>query len=69
MKRSAVPPVKFLEGEVIWAKFSRRPWWPCEVIVDPAQGVYHKVKGAPITLLAVCKCLVVLSLTEDCDYL
>ncbi|XP_019729125.1 uncharacterized protein LOC109517985 isoform X2 [Hippocampus comes] len=44
MKRSAVPPVKFLEGEVIWAKFSRRPWWPCEVIVDPAQGVYHKVK-------------------------
>ncbi|XP_061608937.1 uncharacterized protein nsd1b isoform X2 [Phyllopteryx taeniolatus] len=44
MKRSSVPPVKFLEGEVIWAKFNRRPWWPCEVIVDPAQGVYHRVK-------------------------
>ncbi|KAM9781654.1 uncharacterized protein nsd1b isoform X1 [Syngnathus typhle] len=44
MKRSSVPPVKFLEGEVIWAKFNRRPWWPCEVIVDPAKGVYHRVK-------------------------
>ncbi|XP_057676833.1 uncharacterized protein nsd1b isoform X2 [Corythoichthys intestinalis] len=44
MKRSSVPPVKFLEGEVIWAKFNRRPWWPCEVIVDPALGVYHRVK-------------------------
>ncbi|XP_077402449.1 uncharacterized protein nsd1b [Vanacampus margaritifer] len=44
MKRSSVPPVKFLEGEVIWAKFNRRPWWPCEVIVDPTQGVYHRVK-------------------------
>ncbi|XP_077596420.1 uncharacterized protein nsd1b [Stigmatopora nigra] len=43
-KRSSVPPVKFLEGEVIWAKFNRRPWWPCEVIVDPALGVYHRVK-------------------------
>nr|XP_057942886.1 histone-lysine N-methyltransferase, H3 lysine-36 specific isoform X2 [Doryrhamphus excisus] len=44
MKRSSVPPVKFLEGELIWAKFNRRPWWPCEVIVDPALGVYHRVK-------------------------
>ncbi|XP_061660354.1 histone-lysine N-methyltransferase, H3 lysine-36 specific [Syngnathoides biaculeatus] len=44
MKRSSVPPVKFLEGEVIWAKFNRRPWWPCEVIVDPTQGAYHRVK-------------------------
>ncbi|XP_034033776.1 LOW QUALITY PROTEIN: histone-lysine N-methyltransferase, H3 lysine-36 and H4 lysine-20 specific-like [Thalassophryne amazonica] len=43
-KKSSLPPVKFLEGDVIWAKFSRRPWWPCEVIVDPLQGVYHKVK-------------------------
>ncbi|XP_054611427.1 uncharacterized protein nsd1b isoform X2 [Dunckerocampus dactyliophorus] len=44
LKRSSVPPVKFLEGELIWAKFNRRPWWPCEVIVDPALGVYHRVK-------------------------
>ncbi|XP_061819007.1 uncharacterized protein nsd1b isoform X2 [Nerophis lumbriciformis] len=44
LKRTSVPPVKFLEGELIWAKFNRRPWWPCEVIVDPALGVYHRVK-------------------------
>ncbi|KAK2828704.1 hypothetical protein Q5P01_019738 [Channa striata] len=44
LKKKSLPPVKFLEGEVIWAKFGRRPWWPCEVIVDPVQGIYHKVK-------------------------
>uniref|UniRef100_A0A673G3W7 PWWP domain-containing protein n=1 Tax=Sinocyclocheilus rhinocerous TaxID=307959 RepID=A0A673G3W7_9TELE len=30
MKTKALPPVKYLEGEVIWAKFNRRPWWPCQ---------------------------------------
>ncbi|XP_078121806.1 uncharacterized protein nsd1b isoform X2 [Sander vitreus] len=44
LKKKSLPPVKFLEGEVIWAKFNRRPWWPCEVTVDPAQGIYHRVK-------------------------
>uniref|UniRef100_A0A667Z8G7 PWWP domain-containing protein n=1 Tax=Myripristis murdjan TaxID=586833 RepID=A0A667Z8G7_9TELE len=44
-KKRILPPVKFLEGEVIWAKFNRRPWWPCEVVVDPEQGIYHRVKG------------------------
>ncbi|XP_033954395.1 uncharacterized protein nsd1b isoform X2 [Pseudochaenichthys georgianus] len=44
LKKKAVPSLKFLEGEVIWAKLNRRPWWPCEVTVDPAQGIYHKVK-------------------------
>ncbi|KAL0994443.1 hypothetical protein UPYG_G00122350 [Umbra pygmaea] len=43
-KKKALPPIKFLEGEVIWAKFNRRPWWPCEVIIDPVQGIYHKMK-------------------------
>ncbi|XP_037544178.1 uncharacterized protein LOC119420823, partial [Nematolebias whitei] len=43
-KRKPLPPVKFVEGEVVWAKFNRRPWWPCEVIVDSSQGVYHRVK-------------------------
>uniref|UniRef100_A0A673WLG1 Histone-lysine N-methyltransferase, H3 lysine-36 specific n=1 Tax=Salmo trutta TaxID=8032 RepID=A0A673WLG1_SALTR len=43
-KKKSLPPVKFLEGEVIWAKFNRRPWWPCEVTVDPLQGTYHKMK-------------------------
>ncbi|XP_023268850.1 uncharacterized protein LOC111659982 [Seriola lalandi dorsalis] len=44
LKKKPLPPVKFLEGEIIWAKFSRRPWWPCEVIIDPVQGIYHRVK-------------------------
>ncbi|XP_054481550.1 LOW QUALITY PROTEIN: histone-lysine N-methyltransferase, H3 lysine-36 specific [Anoplopoma fimbria] len=44
LKKKYLPPVKFLEGEVIWAKFNRRPWWPCEVTVDPTQGIYHRVK-------------------------
>uniref|UniRef100_A0A3Q1JQ02 Histone-lysine N-methyltransferase, H3 lysine-36 specific n=1 Tax=Anabas testudineus TaxID=64144 RepID=A0A3Q1JQ02_ANATE len=44
LKKKSLPPVKFLEGEVIWAKFGRRPWWPCEVIIDPVQGIYHRVK-------------------------
>ncbi|XP_042165655.1 histone-lysine N-methyltransferase, H3 lysine-36 specific isoform X1 [Oncorhynchus tshawytscha] len=43
-KKKSLPPVKFLKGEVIWAKFNRRPWWPCEVTVDPLQGTYHKMK-------------------------
>lgn len=53
-KKKSLPPLKFLEGEVIWAKFDRRPWWPCEVIVDPALGNYHRVKGQPAALLSCC---------------
>uniref|UniRef100_A0AAV2JF05 PWWP domain-containing protein n=1 Tax=Knipowitschia caucasica TaxID=637954 RepID=A0AAV2JF05_KNICA len=37
-------PVKYFEGEVVWAKLSRRPWWPCEVRADPSQGCYHREK-------------------------
>lgn len=54
LKKESLPPLKFLEGEVIWAKFNRRPWWPCEVIVDPAQGIYHRVKGGSGALLTCC---------------
>ncbi|KAG9265901.1 histone-lysine N-methyltransferase, H3 lysine-36 and H4 lysine-20 specific isoform X2 [Astyanax mexicanus] len=43
-KTKPLPTVKYLEGEVIWAKFNRRPWWPCRVIVDPALGTYHRIK-------------------------
>nr|XP_055036635.1 histone-lysine N-methyltransferase, H3 lysine-36 specific isoform X2 [Misgurnus anguillicaudatus] len=46
-RTKAPPPVKYLEGEVIWAKFNRRPWWPCQVSIDPAEGVYHRVKEPP----------------------
>ncbi|XP_076835587.1 histone-lysine N-methyltransferase, H3 lysine-36 specific [Brachyhypopomus gauderio] len=43
-KTKSHPPVQYLEGEIIWAKFSRRPWWPCRVTVDPVSGTYHKIK-------------------------
>ncbi|XP_072517502.1 histone-lysine N-methyltransferase, H3 lysine-36 specific isoform X2 [Salminus brasiliensis] len=43
-KTKPLPPVKYLEGEVIWAKFNRRPWWPCQVIVDQVSGTYHRIK-------------------------
>ncbi|XP_050949120.1 histone-lysine N-methyltransferase NSD2 [Labeo rohita] len=47
VKTKALPPVKYLEGEVIWAKFNRRPWWPCQVTVHPVEGVYHRIKEPP----------------------
>ncbi|XP_043077361.1 histone-lysine N-methyltransferase, H3 lysine-36 specific isoform X2 [Puntigrus tetrazona] len=47
IKTKALPPVKYLEGEVIWAKFNRRPWWPCQVTVHPVEGVYHRSKEPP----------------------
>ncbi|XP_016118292.1 histone-lysine N-methyltransferase, H3 lysine-36 and H4 lysine-20 specific-like, partial [Sinocyclocheilus grahami] len=47
LKTKALPPVKYLEGEVIWAKFNRRPWWPCQVTVHPVEGVYHRIKEPP----------------------
>ncbi|XP_035382904.1 histone-lysine N-methyltransferase NSD2 [Electrophorus electricus] len=43
-KTRSHPPVQYLEGEIIWAKFNRRPWWPCRVTVDPVLGTYHKIK-------------------------
>ncbi|XP_053704100.1 histone-lysine N-methyltransferase, H3 lysine-36 specific [Synchiropus splendidus] len=44
LNKRPLPPLKFLEGEIIWAKFGRRPWWPCEVVVDPTLGLYHRIK-------------------------
>ncbi|XP_026794158.3 histone-lysine N-methyltransferase, H3 lysine-36 specific isoform X1 [Pangasianodon hypophthalmus] len=43
-KLKALPPLKYLEGEVIWAKFNRRPWWPCRVTINPALETYHRIK-------------------------
>ncbi|KAI5620223.1 histone-lysine N-methyltransferase, H3 lysine-36 and H4 lysine-20 specific [Silurus asotus] len=43
-KPKPLPPVKYLEGEVTWVKFNRRPWWPCRVISDPTLETYHRIK-------------------------
>uniref|UniRef100_A0A669C3N7 Histone-lysine N-methyltransferase, H3 lysine-36 specific n=1 Tax=Oreochromis niloticus TaxID=8128 RepID=A0A669C3N7_ORENI len=37
-------PMKYLEGDLVWAKFNRRPWWPCQVTSDPDQGIHTKMK-------------------------
>nr|XP_061792760.1 histone-lysine N-methyltransferase, H3 lysine-36 specific-like [Nerophis lumbriciformis] len=38
------PSVLHLEGELVWAKFNRRPWWPCRVLCDPQLGLHTKMK-------------------------
>ncbi|MEQ2267524.1 hypothetical protein XENORESO_007118, partial [Xenotaenia resolanae] len=43
-KKKLLPAVKYLEGDLVWAKFNRRPWWPCQVICDPDQGIHTKMK-------------------------
>ncbi|XP_062332922.1 uncharacterized protein nsd1a [Osmerus eperlanus] len=44
-KKKAVPPVRYVEGNLVWAKFNRRPWWPCKVTTHPQDGVHTKMKG------------------------
>ncbi|XP_018531265.2 histone-lysine N-methyltransferase, H3 lysine-36 specific isoform X3 [Lates calcarifer] len=43
-KKKPLPTVKYLEGDLVWAKFNRRPWWPCQVTSDPDQGSHTKMK-------------------------
>ncbi|XP_078717449.1 histone-lysine N-methyltransferase NSD2-like isoform X10 [Lampetra fluviatilis] len=32
-------------GDVVWAKISGHPWWPCMVSCDPKLGIHMRVKG------------------------
>lgn len=43
-KKKPLPAVKYLEGDLVWAKFNRRPWWPCQVTCDVQQGIHTKMK-------------------------
>uniref|UniRef100_A0A1A8U6X3 Histone-lysine N-methyltransferase, H3 lysine-36 specific n=1 Tax=Nothobranchius furzeri TaxID=105023 RepID=A0A1A8U6X3_NOTFU len=43
-KKKLPPAVKFMDGDFVWAKFNRRPWWPCRITCDPDQGVHTKMK-------------------------
>uniref|UniRef100_A0A8C8SL12 Histone-lysine N-methyltransferase, H3 lysine-36 specific n=1 Tax=Pelusios castaneus TaxID=367368 RepID=A0A8C8SL12_9SAUR len=38
-------PVKYEVGDLVWAKFNRRPWWPCTVCRDPVLDCHSKMKG------------------------
>uniref|UniRef100_A0A4W3H6K2 Histone-lysine N-methyltransferase, H3 lysine-36 specific n=2 Tax=Callorhinchus milii TaxID=7868 RepID=A0A4W3H6K2_CALMI len=44
-RRKKVIPVRFEVGDLIWAKFSRRPWWPGTVCLDPLLKIHTKMKG------------------------
>ncbi|KAM7389644.1 hypothetical protein PAMP_023607 [Pampus punctatissimus] len=43
-KKKPLPTVKYMEGDLVWAKFNRRPWWPCQVTSDSDQGIHTKMK-------------------------
>ncbi|XP_054107870.1 histone-lysine N-methyltransferase, H3 lysine-36 specific isoform X3 [Callithrix jacchus] len=38
-------PLKYEVGDLIWAKFKRRPWWPCRICSDPLINTHSKMKG------------------------
>uniref|UniRef100_UPI00398F63BD histone-lysine N-methyltransferase, H3 lysine-36 specific-like isoform X2 n=1 Tax=Pristiophorus japonicus TaxID=55135 RepID=UPI00398F63BD len=43
-RRKKVIPVKFEVGDLVWVKFSRRPWWPSAVCLDPLLMIHTKMK-------------------------
>ncbi|XP_030621396.1 histone-lysine N-methyltransferase, H3 lysine-36 and H4 lysine-20 specific [Chanos chanos] len=43
-KKKPLPGVKYAVGDVVWAKFNRRPWWPCQVTSDPLIGIHTRMK-------------------------
>ena len=53
-KKKPVPPVRYVEGNLVWAKFNRRPWWPCKVTTHPQDGVHTKMKGKDRDMGGVC---------------
>lgn len=40
-----VPDAKWLVGDLVWAKVTGHPWWPCMVSFDPFTGQYVQCKG------------------------
>ncbi|CAK6956491.1 histone-lysine N-methyltransferase%2C H3 lysine-36 specific isoform X3 [Scomber scombrus] len=43
-KKKPLPTVKYMEGDLVWAKFNRRPWWPCYITTDSDHGIHTKMK-------------------------
>ncbi|TSP90471.1 Histone-lysine N-methyltransferase, H3 lysine-36 and H4 lysine-20 specific [Bagarius yarrelli] len=43
-KKKPLPEVKFTVGDVVWAKFNRRPWWPCRISIDPLSESHTRLK-------------------------
>lgn len=38
--KELLPLVELSKGDLVWAKFNKRPWWPCQIICHPVQGVH-----------------------------
>ncbi|XP_060585586.1 histone-lysine N-methyltransferase NSD2-like isoform X2 [Ruditapes philippinarum] len=36
-------PVKWLVGDMVWAKVTSHPWWPCMVSYDPFSALYTRI--------------------------
>ncbi|MFT7802650.1 histone-lysine N-methyltransferase, H3 lysine-36 and H4 lysine-20 specific-like isoform X2 [Arapaima gigas] len=43
-KKKLVLEVKYSVGDLVWAKFNRRPWWPCQVTRNPHDGTHFRMK-------------------------
>ncbi|XP_076862293.1 histone-lysine N-methyltransferase, H3 lysine-36 specific [Brachyhypopomus gauderio] len=43
-KKKPLPWVKHAVGDVVWAKFNRRPWWPCRVSIEPLTETHTRMK-------------------------
>ncbi|KAK5925197.1 hypothetical protein CgunFtcFv8_017741 [Champsocephalus gunnari] len=41
-KKKLLSTAKYVEGDLVWAKFNRRPWWPCHITCD--QGICTRMK-------------------------
>lgn len=41
-------PIKYIIGDLIWAKMTGHPYWPCMVTDDPLLRVHTKFTGNPI---------------------
>lgn len=53
-------PVKYEVGDLVWAKFNRRPWWPCTICHDPVLDCHSKMKGTVSTQTAKWRSCIVL---------
>lgn len=43
-KKKKPIPIKYEAGDLVWAKFKRRPWWPCKICHDPVLDTHSKMK-------------------------
>ncbi|KAI1903574.1 hypothetical protein AGOR_G00028580 [Albula goreensis] len=45
-KKKHLPLAKYTVGDLVWSKFNRRPWWPCQVTSDPLDGNHFRIKDS-----------------------